>query len=85
MSIRDIQVYVRELYCIEVSPDLASAVTDSVIDEVAPCRSGRSSDLRDLFCDALQVKIRDEGLVRNKALCPAIGMRLSGHKEMRRL
>ena len=35
MSTRDIQAHVRELYGIEVSPDLVSAVTDSVIDEVA--------------------------------------------------
>jgi hypothetical protein len=34
MSTRDIQGHVRELYGIEISPDLVSAVTDSVIDEV---------------------------------------------------
>jgi putative transposase len=34
MSTRDIQGQVRELYCIEISPDLVSAVTDSAIDEV---------------------------------------------------
>jgi hypothetical protein len=35
-----------------------------------------------LFFDALCVKVRDEGIVRNKAVYLAIGMRCSGHKEM---
>ena len=35
MSTRDIQSHVRELYGLEVSPDLVSAVTDQVIEEVA--------------------------------------------------
>jgi len=35
VSTRDIQAHVRELYGIEISPDLVSAVTDSVIDEVS--------------------------------------------------
>jgi putative transposase len=39
MSTRDIQAHVREIYGIEVSPDLVSAVTDQVIDEVAAWQS----------------------------------------------
>ena len=35
-----------------------------------------------VFFDALRVKIRDEGLVKNKAVYLAIGMRTSGHKEV---
>src|SRR5512142_1402669 len=35
MSVREIQGHLRELYGIEVSPDLVSAVTDAVLDEVA--------------------------------------------------
>lgn len=34
MSTRDIQSHVRELYGLKISPDLVSAVTDQVIDEV---------------------------------------------------
>lgn len=69
MSTRDIQGHVRELYGIEVSPDLVSAVTDQVIDEVTAWQS-RPLDERYaiVFFDALRVKIRDEVLVRNKAL-----------------
>src|SRR5512145_327430 len=35
MSTREIQGHLRELYGIEVSPDLISAVTDAVLEEVA--------------------------------------------------
>ena len=83
MSTRDIQAHVGELYGVSISPDLVSVVTDSVIDEV---RSWQSRPLEStyalVFFDALRVKIRDEGLVRNKAVFLAIGVRCSGHKEI---
>ena len=83
MSTRDIQGHVRELYGIEVSPDLVSTVTDSVIEEVAAWQ-GRplESTYAVVFFDALRVKIRDEGLVRNKAVYLAIGVRPSGDREV---
>ena len=58
-------------------------MTDSVIDEV---RSWQSRPLEStyalVFFDALRVKVRDEGLVRNKVVYLAIGVRCSGHKEV---
>ena len=83
MSTRDIQGHVRELYGIDISPDLVSAVTDSVIEEVTAWQSRPlDASYAIVFFDALRVKIRDEGLVKNKAVYLAIGMRPSGHKEV---
>lgn len=83
MSTRDIQGHVRELYGIEVSPDLVSAVTDQVIDEVTAWQSRPLEPTYAIvFFDALRVKIRDEGLVRNEAVYLAIGMDASGHKHV---
>jgi putative transposase len=83
VSTRDIQAHVRELYGIEISPDLVSAVTDSVIDEVTAWQARPlEASYAIVFFDALRVKIRDEGLVRNKAVYLAIGMRPSGHKDV---
>ena len=69
MSTRDIQAHVGDLYGVTISPDLVLVVTDSVIDEV---RSWQSRPLEStyaiVFFDALRVKIRDEGLVRNNYL-----------------
>jgi putative transposase len=83
MSTRDIQAHVREIYGVDISPDLVSAVTDSVIDEVTAWQARPlDSSYAIVFFDALRVKIRDEGLVKNKAVYLAIGMRPSGHKQV---
>ena len=69
MSTRDIQAHVGELYGVTISPDLVSVVTDSVRDEVRGWQSRPlESTYAIVFFDALRVKIRDEGLVRNKAV-----------------
>ncbi len=83
MSTRDIQGHVRELYGIEISPDLVSAVTDQVIDEVTAWQARPlEASYAIVFFDALRVKIRDEGLVRNKAIYLAIGMDSAGYKHV---
>jgi putative transposase len=83
MSTREIQGHLRELYGIEVSPDLVSAVTDAVLDEVADWQNRPLEALYPLvFLDALRVKVRDEGTVRNKAVYVALGVRQDGTKEV---
>ena len=83
MSTREIQGHLRELYGIEVSPDLVSAVTDAVLDEVAEWQDRPLEVLYPLvFLDALRVKVRDEGTVRNKAVYVALGVRPDGTKEV---
>jgi putative transposase len=83
MSTREIQGHVREIYGLDISPDLVSAVTDSVIDEVTTWQSRPlEPTYAVVFFDALRVKIRDEGMVKNKAVYLAIGLRCSGHKEI---
>jgi putative transposase len=83
MSTREIVGHLRELYGIDVSPDLISAVTDAVLDEIATWQARPLEPVYPLvFFDALRVKIRDEGLVRNKAVHIALGVRADGGKEI---
>jgi putative transposase len=83
MSTREIQGHLHELYGIEVSPDLISAVTDAVLDEIAAWQARPLEPVYPLvFLDALRVKVRDEGLVRNKAVHIALGVRADGTKEV---
>jgi putative transposase len=83
MSTREIDGHLRELYGIDVSPDLVSAVTDAVLDEVAPWQARPLEAAYPLvFFDALRVKVRDEGLVSNKAVHIALGVRADGSKEI---
>ena len=39
MTTRDIRAHLREMYGVEVSPDLISRVTDAVVDELAEWQS----------------------------------------------
>lgn len=83
MSTREIVGHVQELYGIDVSPDLISAVTDAVLEEIAAWQSRPLEAVYPLvFFDALRVKIRDEGHVRNKAVHVALGVRGDGSKEI---
>ncbi len=83
MSTREIVGHVQELYGIDVSPDLISAVTDAVLDEIAAWQIRPLESVYPIvFFDALRVKIRDEGHVRNKAVHVALGVRGDGSKEI---
>jgi putative transposase len=83
MSTREIVGHLRDLYSIEVSPDLISAVTDAVLEEVAAWQVRPLETVYPLiFFDALRVKIRDEGIVRNKAVPIALGVRADGSTEI---
>lgn len=83
MSTREITSCLRELYGLEVSPDLISTVTDAVLEEVAAWQARPLDPAYPLvFFDAIRVKIRDEGLVRNKAIHIALGVRADGRKEV---
>jgi putative transposase len=81
MSTREIAGHLHDLYGIDVSPDLISTVTDAVLEEVAAWQARPLDPAYPLvFFDAIRVKIRDEGLVRNKAIHIALGVRADGGK-----
>ena len=83
MTCREIKAHLREIYGVEVSPDLISTVTDAVIDEVRAWQSRPLDALYPiLYLDALQVKVRDQGRVSNKAIYLAIGVNVQGLKEV---
>jgi putative transposase len=83
MTVREIEGHLREIYGIDVSVDLISTVTDAVLEEVAEWQNRPLDPLYALvFFDALRVKIRDEGTVRNKAIYVALGMRPDGTKDV---
>lgn len=83
MSTREIQGQLRELYGLDVSADLVSAVTDSVLEEVTEWQNRPLEALCPLiFFDAIRIKVGDEGTVRNKAVYVALGVRADGTKEV---
>ena len=83
MTTREIQQHLEEIYGVEVSPALISNVTDAVIDEVKAWQNRPLDEVYPIvYMDAVQVKVRDSGVVGNKAVYLAIGVNLSGHKEV---
>ena len=83
LTVREIQGHLKDLYGVEVSPDLISRVTDAVLEEVGEWQ-GRPLDAcyPIVFFDALRLKIRDEGLVKNKAVYVALAIDAEGHKHV---
>ena len=83
MSVREIQGHLLDLYAVEVSPQLISTVTDAVLGEVTEWQARPLERLYPVvFFDALRVKIRDEGIVRNKAVYLAIGVLPDGGRDV---
>ncbi len=83
MSVRDIQAHLAELYGVEVGHDLISRVTDSVLDDVREWQARPLEDVYPiLFLDALIVKVRDGGAVRNRACYVAVGVNLEGERDV---
>ncbi len=83
LTVREIQGHLKEIYGTEVSPDLISRVTDAVLEEVKAWQSRPLDACYPIvFFDALRVKIRDEGLVKNKAVYVALAMDAEGAKHV---
>jgi putative transposase len=83
MSVREIREHLEELYQVEVAPDLISTVTDEVLEEITAWQQRPlESCYPVVFFDALRVKIRDEGVVRTKAVYLALGITRSGTKDV---
>ena len=83
MSVREIRKHLQELYGVEVSLDLISRVTDAVLSNIRAWRS-RALDrvYPAVIFDALRVKIREEGMVRNKAVYLALAITGDGDREV---
>jgi len=83
MTTRQVQAHLQEIYQVEVSPDLISTVTSGVIDEVLQWQSRPIDPVYPIvYLDALRVKVRDDGLIKNKAVYLAIGINMEGLKEV---
>jgi len=68
---------------VEVSPTLISNVTEAVMEKVKSWQSRPLDAVYPiLYLDALVVKIRETGHVRNKAIYLVIGVNMQGNKEV---
>lgn len=83
MSTREIQGHLKELYGVEVSPTLISAVTDAVLEDVQAWQSRPLDRFYPvIFLDALHLKLRRERRVEPCAVYVALALNTEGHKEL---
>ena len=83
LTVREIQGFLLETYGTEVSPDFISTVTDGVLAAVTAWQSRPLEPVYPVvFFDALRVKIREDAVVRNKAVYLALGVRRDGSREI---
>ena len=83
MTVREIQGFLAEMYAVEVSPDLISTVTDAVVAEVTTWQARPLEPMYPVvFFDALRVKIRDEAVVRSKAVYLALAVLPDGTRDV---
>lgn len=83
MTVREIQGYLAEMYTVDVSPELISKVTDAVMSEVTAWQSRPLETMYPVvFFDALRVKIREDAVVRSKAVYLALGILPDGSKDI---
>ena len=83
MTTRDIQSHLKEIYDVDVSPELISNVTDAVHEDV---RSWRTRPLESMYpivyLDAVRVNSRESGKSVNKALYIALAITMEGRKDV---
>ncbi len=83
MTMREIQGFLLESYGVEVSPEFISSVTEAVMAEVVAWQSRALERMYPVvFFDALRVKIREDAVVRNKAIYLALAVRADGTREI---
>ena len=83
MTVREIQGFLAEQYGTEVSPDFISSVTDAVMAEVTAWQGRPLEPMYPVvFFDALRVKIREDAVVRNKAIYLALGVLPDGTRDI---
>lgn len=83
MTVREIQGFLAEQYGTEVAPDFISSVTDAVMAEVGAWQARPLEPMYPVvFFDALRVKIREDAVVRNKAIYLALGILPDGTRDI---
>ena len=83
MTMREIQGFLLESYGTEVSVEFISSVTEAVMAEVTAWQARPLEPMYPVvFFDALRVKIKEDAVVRNKAIYLALGVLSDGTRDI---
>jgi len=82
MTTRDIQAHIRDLYSYEISAETMSSITDRAKEKAKEWQSRPLDPIYAIvYMDAVFLKMRTEGHVRDVAVYTIIGINLDGLKE----
>jgi len=83
MSMRDMEEYLQDLYGVKASHSLISNIIDRITPEVKEWQNRQLENVYPIvYLDAIHFPVRQDGVVENKAVYIAIGISLSGHKDI---
>jgi putative transposase len=83
MTMREVQGFLRETYGTDVSAEFISSVTEAVMAEVTTWQARPLEPMYPVvFFDALRVKIKEDAVVRNKAIYLALGVLPDGSRDI---
>lgn len=83
MSYRDIQQHVGEMYGIEVSEGTLTAITDRIVPQILDWQNRPLDSLYPvIWLDAMHFKVREDGVVKTKAVYSILGVSTCGEKEV---
>ena len=83
MSYRDLSKHIEEMYDMDISHDTLSSITDRIIPQVKEWQSRPLESLYTIvWLDAMHYKVRDGGIVKNRAVYNILGITIEGRKEV---
>ncbi len=83
LSTRDIKGHLEDMYGVEVSPALITAVTDTVMNDVTEWQSRPLDPTYPVvYLDAIHVKLRVDGRVESRAVYLALAISCEGKKDL---
>ena len=83
MSLRDISGHIKEIYDMDISHTLLSQITDRIIPEVKAWQSRPLEKMYPIvWLDAMHYKVKEQGVIRHKALYNILAINSSGQKEI---
>ena len=81
MTTRDTQAHLQEIYGVDVSAELISKVTDAIIPELRAWQQRPLDEMYPImYLDAIVVKVRTDGHVRNRPVYIALAVDVEGRK-----
>lgn len=83
MSYSDIQSHLQEMYGLEVSDGTISSITDRIIPAIKAWQNRPLESIYPvIWLDAMHFKVRENGMVKSKAIYSILGVNCDGEKEV---